>query len=488
MTQQLDQQQPRNEGDSGSRLQGRLGTASVVFMVIAAAAPLTVISGNVPLSVALGNGAGAPVGFLIASVVLLLFAVGFVTMTPYVREAGAFYSYVTEGLGKRLGMGIAVVALIAYTAIQLGVYGFMGWAVDDAVRFYGGPELPWPVYAFFTIAIVAFLGYRHIDLSAKVLGVALVLEIGIVLILDLFIFVSGGAEGVTFESFTPSTFLAGSLGVPVLFALTGFIGFEATAVFRDEARDPKRTIPRATYLAVIIIGVFYTLSCWALVLASGTTSVVEVANATLAGEGNMLLDTTNEYLGRIGRDVVNVLLLTSLFACVLSFHNVLARYQYVLARKGLLPSKLGEAHPQHHSPATSSIVQTLTATVLLLGFTVVGLDPLVGVFGSMAGVATVGMVTLMLTTSLAVLVFFRRHPELRDGRVGRTVIAPVLACAALLMSLWLVLTNFTLVTGGSATVSTILALIPVAGLIVGIVRGQNVPDAQVENDEVTSTT
>lgn len=161
---------------ANSHLTGRLGTGSVVFMVIAAAAPLTVIAGNVPLSVGLGNGAGAPVGFLIAAAVLLLFAVGFVNMTPHVREAGAFFSYVTEGLGKRLGMGIAVVALIAYTAIQLGVYGFMGWAVGDTVTFYGGPDIPWPVYALATIAVVAVLGYRHIELSAKVLGVALVLE------------------------------------------------------------------------------------------------------------------------------------------------------------------------------------------------------------------------------------------------------------------------------------------------------------------------
>ena len=154
-------------------------------MVIAAAAPLTVIAGNIPLSVGLGNGAGAPIGFVIAAIVLLLFAIGFVNMTPHVREAGAFFSYVTEGLGKRLGMGVAVVALIAYTAIQLGVYGFMGWAVDDTVKRYGGPEVPWPVYALVTIGIVAVLGYRHIDLSAKVLGVALVLEVGVVLVLDL---------------------------------------------------------------------------------------------------------------------------------------------------------------------------------------------------------------------------------------------------------------------------------------------------------------
>ena len=357
------------------QLTGRLGTGGIVFMVIAAAAPLTVIAGNVPLSVGLGNGAGAPVGFVIAATVLLLFAIGFVTMTPHVREAGAFFSYVTEGLGKRLGMGIAVVALVAYTAIQLGVYGFMGWAVNDTVKAYGGPQIPWPVYALVTIAIVAVLGYRHIELSAKVLGVALVLEVGVVVVLDAVIFASGGASGINVDSFTPSTIMSGSLGVPVLFALTGFIGFEATAVFRDEARDPERTIPRATYLAVLIIGGFYALSCWALVLASGTDNVVGVANATLAGEGNMLLDTTQQYLGTIGRDLINVLLISSLFACVLSFHNVIARYQYVLARKGLLPAALGRVHAQQHSPAVSSAAQTITATGAAGGIRPAGARP-----------------------------------------------------------------------------------------------------------------
>jgi amino acid transporter len=472
-------------------LTGRLGTGGVVFMVIAAAAPLTVIAGNIPLSVGLGNGAGAPIGFVIAAAVLLLFAVGFVNMTPHVREAGAFFSYVTEGLGKRLGMGIAVVALIAYTAIQLGVYGFMGWAVDDTVQAYGGPEIPWPVYALVTIGIVAVLGFRHIELSAKVLGVALVLEVGVVLVLDLVIFARGGAAGVNVDSFTPSTILSGSLGVPVLFALTGFIGFEATAVFRDEARDPERTIPRATYLAVLIIGGFYALSCWALVLAAGTGNVVDVANATLSGDGNMLLDTTKEYLGTVGRNLVNVLLISSLFACVLSFHNVIARYQYVLARKGLLPGALGRVHGRHHSPAVSSAVQTLTALLLLLAFAVLGLDPLVGVFGSMAGVATVGMVILMLTTSIAVLAFFSRNRELTRGRVWQTRVAPLLACAGLLASLWLVLTNFTLVTGGSATVSAVLAMVPLVGLLLGVIRGQDVrgsrsadPDEREMSDQV----
>ncbi|MCX8560652.1 APC family permease [Mycolicibacterium mucogenicum] len=453
----------------GRRLSGRLGPVGIVFMVVAAAAPLTVIGGNMPLAMGLGNGAGAPVGFLIAALVLLVFSVGFVTMTPHVPEAGAFFSYVTVGLGERMGKGIAVVALIAYTAIQIGIYGYIGWAISDTVAHYHGTVIPWPVYSFVVLAIVAVLGYRHIELSAKVLGVALALEIGIVVVLDAVMVANPSPAGVTFTSFEPATFTQGTIGIAILFALTGFIGFEATAVFRDEARDPERTIPRATYAAVIIIGAFYAITVWAFVVAVGPDQVATVAKKTLAGEGNMLLDTTGDMLGTVGRDIVNVLLLSSLFACVLSFHNVIARYQFVLAGKGLLPARLAKVHDDHESPSFSSLVQTATAAIIVAVLAILGIDPLVGVFGSMAGVATVGMVLLMLTTSVAVLAFFLRNREPGTDGLWTKRIGPALAVLGLLGSLWLVLSNFTLVTGGSATLSTVLAAVPFLGLVVGFV-------------------
>ena len=402
---------------------------------------------------------------------LLVFSVGFVTMTPHVEEAGAFFSYVTTGLGPRPGLGAAFVALVAYTAIQVGIYGYMGWAANDLVTYFGGPTVPWPVYSFVTLAVVAVLGYRHIELSARVLGVALVLEIGIMIALDVAVFARGGASGPVWSTFAPSNVLTSGLGVAVLFALTGFIGFEATAVFRDEARTPERTVPRATYLAVVIIGVFYAVSCWALVTAAGAAGAVATAQRTLDGDGNMMLDTAHDYLGTALRDVMNVLLITSLFACVLSFHNVLARYLFTLANRGVLPARLGTTSERHHAPSFASVVQTVSAAVVLLALVLVGLDPLVGVFGSMAGVSTVGMVLLMTVTSVAVLVYFSRHPRAAAGRVLPTRVAPAVAVLGLLVCAWLVLSNFTLVTGGSAGVSTVLALIPVVAFVVGCALG-----------------
>lgn len=458
----------KNPPEERSRLSGNLGAGGITFMVIAAAAPLTVIGGNAPLGIGQGNGAGAPVGFLLASLVLLLFAVGFVAMTPYVKEAGAFFSYVTMGLGSRLGMGTAYVALIAYTAIQAGIYGYMGWAMMDLVRFYGGPEIHWSFFAIGSLIIVGILGYRHIDLSSKVLGIALILELLVMMVVNVAVLINGGPEGRSLASFEPEVFLTGGIGVAILFALTGFIGFESTAIYRDEARNPGKTIPRATYLAVGIIGVFYTLSVWVLVVAAGPSNVTEVAQETLFGTKNMLLDTAGAFAGSFTRDLMQILLVTSLFACVLSFHNIIARYQFALAGIGSMPAPLGKVHQKHKSPARSSLVQSVTAMILVIIFVIIGLDPLVEVFGYMAGVATIGMVSMMLLTTLAVVFFFSRNRSVRKNN-WTTLVVPSIAILALAVAAWLVLSNFTMITSGSLGVSIGLALLPIAALIVGAV-------------------
>ena len=82
---------------------------------------------------------------------------------------------------------------------------------------------------------------------------------------DLVIVVRGGHLGLSTGIVNPRAIFSGSLGIGLLFALISFVGFEATAIFRDEARDPARTIPRATYVALLLIGGFYALSSWAMV-------------------------------------------------------------------------------------------------------------------------------------------------------------------------------------------------------------------------------
>ncbi|GLZ44557.1 amino acid transporter [Actinomycetospora sp. NBRC 106375] len=460
---------------SPTRLSGRLGVGSIVFMVVAAAAPLTVIAGTIPLGVGAGNGAAFPATFVLCAVVLLLFAVGFCAMSPHVPDAGAFFTYVRAGLGRPLGLGTAFLALATYTAVQAAVYGYIGAAIDELVTSFGGPSLPWFVWTFVVMAIVGVLGYRHIELSSRVLGVLLIAEIAIVVVLDVVVVVASGAQGLSTAALQPAQIGSGAVGIAIMFAIASFIGFESTAVFRDEARDPHRTIPRATYVALAVIGVFYAVSSWAVVSAWGDQAAVEQAAADPA---TFLLRTFENWLGPVGLHIVTVLLVTSLFAAILAFHNVAARYWFALGGHRAFPAACARTHERHGSPHVASLSQTALSFVLIAIFAVAGLDPVAQVFAWMGGTATVGVLGLMTLTCLAVLVFFARNRV--DRRVWNTRIAPALGLVGLLVCLVLTLGNFTTLLGGSAglayAICGVLVVVTLVGVVMGAVRRRPLPD------------
>ncbi|MFI5779674.1 APC family permease [Nocardia sp. NPDC051570] len=453
--------------ERGSGLRGSMGVAGIVFLVIAAAAPLTSIGGALPMMIALGNGAGSPSAYLVAAVVLLLFSVGYTAMSRHMVDAGAFYAYIRRGLGAACGLGAAGLALLTYTAIQAAIYGLAAATLREVVLRYGGPELPWSGYALLLIALVGVLGYRNIELGAKVLGVLLVVEIGMILALSIAVLVRGGAHGIDTESFTPAAFLSGSPGVALMCAIASFIGFEATALYGEEARQPRRTVPLATYVAVTAIGLVYAIASWAVVLAFGDDEVTAAASADPVG---LTFTAAERFLGGPASDVLRIMLVTSLFAALLAFHNAIVRYLYALARDGFGHIALGHIHIRHGSPHKASIAQTVSAVLVVGAFAVAGADPVRQLFTWLAGLATVAILILMALTSAAVVLFFRRTGL--DRRWWHSRIAPVLGTGCLLLVTAMVLRNFAILVGGSWIVADILLAVVGVVFVFGAVAGR----------------
>ncbi len=433
---------PAVEASAKRSLQGSLGVTAIVFMVVAAASPLTVVGGAAPLGILLGNGVGFPALYAISAVILLLFSVGLAAMSRHLPKPGAFFTYVGYGLGRSTGLAAAWIAMLTYTTIQVSVYGYIGYILSYTLGTYTGVTLPWWLFSLLVVALVGVLGYRHIDLSSRVLGVLLVAEVGIVLVMVVAVVISGGAQGLSLAPFEPANVVSGSPGVGLMFAIAAFIGFEATAIFRDEAREPDKTIPRATYAAVIGIGVFYTLASWGLVMAWGPDGVLDAA---AEDPGSLILRTMSTYLGAAGEIITNVLLVTSMFACVLSFHNVITRYQHSMSNAGVLPERVGAVHHRHLSPHVSSLVQTATAVVLVAVFAILQLDPVLAVFTWFAGVATLAIAILMALTSVAVIVYFLRSKK--DTRRWNTLIAPALGFVGLVLAAVLIIAYFPIMVG-----------------------------------------
>ncbi|WP_431234177.1 APC family permease [Mycolicibacterium psychrotolerans] len=454
------------DGVSHRKLRGTLGVWGIVFVVVAAASPLGVMGGPVPLGIANGNGIGFPAIFVVSTLIILLFAVGFTALTPYVPDAGAFYSYIGKGLGRVTGFGFAFVALISYLTLEIAVYGLIGQGAQALFTSYGLPNIHWGIWAFVAFAIVTALGHFNIDLSRNILGVLLIGEVAIVLALDAAVVFSGGQEGLSTGIVTPSEILSGAPGIALLFAILSFIGFEATAVFRDEAREPLRTIPKATYLAVILIGVFYTVSTWALISAVGDSTAVEKAQADPSA---LLPNATEQYLGTVGLHIVQVLFVTSLFACILSFHNIVARYVFTLSNRRVFPNRLGQPHAAHGSPHIASGVDAIVvavAIVVAIGFQ---LDPVTQFYTWLAGISTVGITILLIATTVAVLAFFIRRKRAGQLEVStwRAFVAPGLGLLGLLISFALILQNLPGLVGDSTPIAIGVVALLVAFFALG---------------------
>ncbi len=439
-----------------------LGVGAITFLVVSAAAPLTGAGGGIPPSMLLGNGAGIAGSFLIVTLILLAFSVGYVAMSRHVKNAGAFYAFAAQGLGGRAGGAAAMIAILSYNAMQIGLMGLFG-AVASGTFAQWGIDLPWYVWTYLAIALVAVLGYRQVDLSAKVLMVLVLTEFAIVVLLDGSILFSGGAAGLNLQPFAWSQITSGVPSIGILFCFAGFIGFEATTIYSEEAKNPSVTVPKATYVSVLAIGIFYTITAWLMVMGIGIDNLLPTIGG-LPDPSAFLFVLGETYIGGTLTSVMGVLFMTSIFAAVLAFHNAVARYKFVAGREGILPDAVGVTHDTHQSPHVGSIIQTVLALLVVSLFVVKGLDPVLNLFVWLTQLGTLGVLGLMALTSFSVMAFFSRD-AMGEG-VWSTKILPLitgLIMAALFVKIF---TDFGALTGSEGMLSWGLpALVPVFGVI-----------------------
>jgi amino acid transporter len=452
---------------------GSIGVLGILFFVLSAQAPLTGIVGASPLAAALGNGAGAPGAYLIVGIVIVVFAVGFVAMSRRIQANGAFYAYITAAFGRRIGAGAAWLALLAYNTVQAAMYGLYG-AVFSGLLASMGLEVPWWLLALATMAGVQVLGSLNIELGARVLALLVGLEVAVLLLFGFTVlFRGGGPEGLDLAaSFSPAAIGAGAPGVAIMFAVASMFGFESTAIYSAEAKDPHRTVARATYLSVGVIAVFFSFISWMLVSYYGPSQVMDAAGAALeSGDATVfVLGPMVELFGPWAGVVTGVLLVTSLLAGIIAFHNGINRYLHSLALNGSMPAAVARTN-RHRAPAVAAWIQTGAAVVLVAPFALLGLDPVLSLFSWFSGLAVAALLVLYILCSVAVVGFFRR--ERITGQPWQTLAAPALAALLLAWILFLVVSNFTALIGGSTeTAVALLAAVPAVYVAGVLVEGQ----------------
>ncbi|RNM04269.1 APC family permease [Dickeya undicola] len=431
--------------DNGLR-KNTLGLFSLVFFVVAAASPLTGVVGGLPIAIISGNGGGIPVFYILSCIILMTFAVGFIAMSRYVNNAGAFYTYISKGLGDHWGASASVLALMAYASIQVAIVAMLGFFTQLFLEEHVSLHLPWWTLSMVFTVITWVLGIKRVEVGGKLLGVLMLAEVAIVLLTDVMLLVKK-AGSYTVESFEPSVFMHGNLGIAFIFTIASFIGFESTAIYAEECRDPQKTVPRATLCALLLITAFFCFTSWSLVQAYGFDDIVAIASKD---PGNFVFNITRQYVGQWAVDSMSVLLITSLFAASLAFHNNISRYIFSISRDGLIWKALSKTHLTNGTPHNASHLHSVILLILLLVIGGMGLDPMVHIFAIGSAVATLCILILQLGVSAAVVMFFRRMST-DDSRL-QVFWAPLLSIVFMSVTIILVVSNLQTLSGSDSVV------------------------------------
>lgn len=472
-----------NDRSTGSLKKNAVGTAHIVCFVVAAAAPLTAVVGASPAAFAFGNGAGVPGVFLIAGVIYTLFGAAFTAMSRHCGSAGGFYGYIARGLGKPASVAGAFVAVAAYSAIQIAIYALFGLVAGQRLASLG-VALPWWGISFGAIAVAHSCGRRGIEFSGIVLGVLMTLEVLILLVLDVAILLRADLpEGISLAGFSPNVLLGPGLGTALVFVVASYVGFEATTIFSEEAKNAERTVPRATYYAVALITLLYAFSTWSMTLEHGPGQIKAAAAANTA---DLYFIAAQNRLGDAATLTMELLLLTSLFASILAFHNTITRYLFALGRDRLLPSSLARVAAGSGAPATAGLCQSVSAVVLVVAFGLMGADPYTIVFSWLSAFATIGILAVQLMVAIAAWRFFRE--DSRGVGLFRRAVAPLLSGLGLMVALVLVCLNLQLLSGSESTAIQafpfIVAAIGFAGALTAISMRRRRPDAYARLGEL----
>jgi amino acid transporter len=438
--------------DQGRLAHGALGLPSVLFCIVTGAAPLTAMLFNVPVAVN-GGGWSAPAAFGIATIALTIFSVGYIAMARRVTSAGGFYTFISRGLGRVVGVGSGVLIGICYMIFAAAVLGVMSYFAATTVEAWTGLALPAWVYMAIGLAVMSLLAWFHIELTAKVLGVALVAEVLALLALSIAVFAHGGAEGFSLSPFNPAQVFdnAGALqvfgstaaGIALFAAFWSWVGFEMAPNYAEESREPDRIARIATYGSVIGLGVFYMIVSYAFVTGWGLLGSVQAVSDQLNGVyASAFYPLSDRFAGGWLTVVIELLAVTSSFACAMAFYNTSARYLFALGREGVLPGALARTS-RHHSPGVAATTVTTVVALYCLGFVLYDpsteaalvklgtWSPLLGVLGILAvqALVCVAIIRYFLTTA-------------RDGfGWWTTLLAPVLGFLAMAGACYLLVEN-----------------------------------------------
>jgi len=344
------------------------------------------------------------ISFLLGAIVAVFAGLSYSELSALYPKAAAEYTFVKNAFknnffGFIIGWLTAITSIIVAATVALGFGGYLTQFID----------LPIVMGAILLIGILSIVNFVGIKESAWANSIfALITAAGLVFIIFL---------GFTIEPVEPIDYFEapnGTTGIILAFVLIffAFIGFEDMANVAEEVKRPKKTIPRAIILSIVITGVIYILV---------SLSVVRILNwEELAASSAPLADVAHSVLGINGSVTLSLIALFATASTVLITLVAGARILYGMAKSNSLPQFLGRIHPKTKTPWIAVVGILVTS----IGFAFVG-DIVI-----IANIVVFAVVITFAAINLAVIVLRYTEPDLERPfkvpiNVGKFPILPL---------------------------------------------------------------
>jgi amino acid transporter len=404
-----------------------VGLGGAVIMSAALMGPAVSVYFN-PQVTAANAGIATPFVFVLGLVVMLIVANGVMEMARVFPSAGAFYTYVSRGVGPRNGFVTGALMFAAYALLVPAELALIGIYAHDVLADYG-INIPWVVISAFFVCMLVFLSLRGITSSLRTASVLFVAEVIVIVVLSAIVLMKGGAHGLTLAPLNPANSAKGVPGIALgmVFAILSFVGFEAATTLGEEVRNPRRNISRGMFLALLLVGVIYLFCTYAEMIGFGADGV-----KNLVGDVAPFNTLAHNYAPWL-KLLVGLAGVSSIFAVTMNTNNGIVRIIYAMSREGMLPPSLAKVHAVHRTPTNAIWVQAVFSVVLTFG---VGL--LVGPFNTyvyLGSILTLAIIPVYMLTNLACIRHFAGLGR-SERSIFRHLVLPVAGILLLLIPIY----------------------------------------------------
>lgn len=375
----------------------------VLAQSFAVIAPTTIPASNLGLIVAL-SGNGTWLSFLIGMVGLMFVSININQFASRSASPGSLYSYIAKGLGPTAGVICGWSLVLAYLFTGMSVLcGFANFS-SSLIGHLGFHPSAITLLAIGAV-IAWYAAYKDIQLSAMAMLWLEGASIALIAVLGIIIWAHKGFA-IDFTQLALHDTTPGGIATGLVLVLFAFSGFESATSLGDEAQNPLRSIPRAVMGSAILAGLFFVSMTYVEVLGFSGTGVS--------------ITTTEEPLGFLSKlagvgflgDLVAFSALFSFFACVLGSINPAARVCFTMARHGLFPASLGEAHTFNRTPHVAITLCCLLTFLVPGGLSLFQIS-LFESMGYLGAIASYGFLTVYVLISIAAPVYLHKLRKLR---------------------------------------------------------------------------